>query len=421
MEADSPGAAARALGRHLMARIRSIKPEFWTDSFMVQLPPLARLIYIALWTAADDHGLIPDEPERLAMEVMPKEDGLVFDDWMQLFEASGRIDLFAAEDGSTFYRIAKWLNHQRVDKPSKSRIFREGSRKVAIPLETRRKVATKYGCQPGETVDAQCYYCGAFGQVHWHRLFGGRPSAWVTFPGLELDHLEAEVHGGSGAAGNVVLACRGCNRSKGSKQWIEHLCAVNSVPVGLILQSPREDSCTERNREEEQGRGRGTGTGTGRGTGSLRSPLSSAPPTTDLLGTQIPKTAEPPSDLGARRAQRIASVTEEAIAAYNASLGKPVGKLASVNPKVGRKKRQEQVQRSLQTASEICDDQFGDKKITPEFWDSYFAACSDDDFHNGTGPYSGAHANWRPDFEYLTRPATMLKVFERATDQDAAA
>ena len=26
-----------------MARIRTIKPEFWTDSFMVQLPPLARL------------------------------------------------------------------------------------------------------------------------------------------------------------------------------------------------------------------------------------------------------------------------------------------------------------------------------------------------------------------------------------------
>lgn len=239
-----------------MARIRTIKPEFWTDSFMVQLPPLARLIYIALWTAADDHGFLPDEPERLAMEVMPKEDGLVFDDWMQLFEASGRIELMADEAGSTFYRISKWEKHQRVDKPSKSRIFREGSRKVAIPLETRRLVASKYGCAPGETTEVQCYYCGMQGMVHWHRLSNGRPSGWVTFPGLELDHLVAEEAGGESSAGNIVLACRSCNRSKGTKGWIDHLCKVNSLPVPTFPANPREDSGEERNREQGKEKGK---------------------------------------------------------------------------------------------------------------------------------------------------------------------
>lgn len=143
--------------------------------------------------------------------------------------------------------------------------------------------------------------------------------------------------------------------------------------------------------------------------------LSSAKPTTDLLGGH-----QPPADLGARRAERLATVTDNAIAEYNRVLGRPVGKLPAVNPKVGRKKRQEQVRRMLQVASEICDDQFGDKKITPEFWESYFAACDAYPFMRGDGPYTGAHANWRPSFDYLTRPDTVLKVFERATQEDAA-
>lgn len=142
--------------------------------------------------------------------------------------------------------------------------------------------------------------------------------------------------------------------------------------------------------------------------------LSSATPKTDLLGTK-----PVPDDLAARRAQRLVTVTEDAIAAYNRILGRPNGLLASVS-KVGRKTRRKEIQRCLETASEICDDQFRDKKITPEFWDLYFTACGEDGFTSGAGPYTGAHANWRPDFEYLTRPAVMLKVFERATQEDAA-
>lgn len=152
---------------------------------------------------------------------------------------------------------------------------------------------------------------------------------------------------------------------------------------------------------------------------SVPSDSSSAAPT-DLLGGAAKPPPDAPADLAARRSERIAKVTEDAITAYNSGMAKPAGLLAAVNVRVGRGKRQEQVRRCLQTASEICDDQFGDKRITPEFWESYFGACLADDFHSGRGPYSGSHANWRPDFEFLTRPATMLKVFDRATAEDAA-
>jgi hypothetical protein len=36
-----------------MARIRTIKPEFFTSEDIVSLTPLARLFYVSLWCEAD--------------------------------------------------------------------------------------------------------------------------------------------------------------------------------------------------------------------------------------------------------------------------------------------------------------------------------------------------------------------------------
>lgn len=43
-----------------------------------------------------------------------------------------------------------------------------------------------------------------------------------------------------------------------------------------------------------------------------------------------------------------------------------------------------------------------------------FAECQMDDFLNGTGPYSGEHANWRPDFDHVIKLKTVTKVYEKA-------
>lgn len=236
-----------------MARIRSIKPEFWTDSLMVQMPLIARLLYIALWTAADDHGYIPDEPDRLAMELMPREDTLEVDAALQLLIASGRIDVLRAPDGTTFMQVTKWSNHQRPSHPAQSKISREGSRKLVISQETRRAVAAKYGCPPGGIVDAACYYCGAPGQILWNRLYpSGRPAAWVTFPGLELDHFLAESEGGATQEDNLVLACRSCNRQKANKPPIaflsQSLTPLQPDQSSRVLARIPEDSA--RNREQ---------------------------------------------------------------------------------------------------------------------------------------------------------------------------
>lgn len=89
--------------------------------------------------------------------------------------------------------------------------------KAAIPQAERRQVALDAGVQPGETKAVPCHYCGRLGVVTWFRLASGRPSAWVHFE-HELDHVTPEALGGLSIASNLVLACRPCNRSKGTGQ-----------------------------------------------------------------------------------------------------------------------------------------------------------------------------------------------------------
>jgi len=187
------------------------------------------------------------------MELMPREPLLEVDRALQLLCACGRIERFVSDTGGwTYYRIARWQEHQRIDHPSKSKILREDSRKLAIPTEVRRQVARNYGCLPGQSRAVECFYCGALGEVCWHALADGQPSQWVTFPGMELDHVEPEAVGGVNTSKNIVLACRACNRSKGHKPLPEFFASI-------VLANSREDSRRlaperkgkERNREEQ--------------------------------------------------------------------------------------------------------------------------------------------------------------------------
>ena len=43
-------------------RIRTIKPDFWTDAKVSKLTYLARLLFIGLWNVADDEGRFKSDP-----------------------------------------------------------------------------------------------------------------------------------------------------------------------------------------------------------------------------------------------------------------------------------------------------------------------------------------------------------------------
>jgi len=54
-----------------MARIRTIKPEFFTSEDIVSLSPLARLLYIAIWCEADKEGRLVWKPVTFKLRYFP--------------------------------------------------------------------------------------------------------------------------------------------------------------------------------------------------------------------------------------------------------------------------------------------------------------------------------------------------------------
>lgn len=57
-----------------MARIRTVKPEFFTSEDVVELSAMARLLYIALWCEADKEGRLAWKPKTLKMRYFPADD-----------------------------------------------------------------------------------------------------------------------------------------------------------------------------------------------------------------------------------------------------------------------------------------------------------------------------------------------------------
>lgn len=157
---------------------------------------------------------------------------------------------------------------------------------------------------------------------------------------------------------------------------------------------------------------------------SLRSDSSSSgaddPASVDVEKPEL--RLDPPADLPARHADRIAQVTQDAIETFNASrLTKPNGGLlATVSTTIGRERRQTQVKRCLRTARQICAGEYGGPQVVRKFWEDFWAACADDEFTSGRRVGGAGHESWKPDFEYLTREATMLKIYDRAVGEDAA-
>jgi hypothetical protein len=57
-----------------VARIRTIKPEFFLHEGLAELTPLHRLLFIGLWTLADKRGVLEDRPRKIKAALFPWED-----------------------------------------------------------------------------------------------------------------------------------------------------------------------------------------------------------------------------------------------------------------------------------------------------------------------------------------------------------
>lgn len=94
-----------------MARIRSIKPEFFDDEDIARLTAFARLCFQGLWCHADRAGRIEDRPERLKVRIFPY-DKVNIDTLLDEL-ASGRFIIRYVVDGKRYIQVRSFLKHQR--------------------------------------------------------------------------------------------------------------------------------------------------------------------------------------------------------------------------------------------------------------------------------------------------------------------
>lgn len=114
-----------------MARIRTIKPDFPHSESMGKISRDARLTFILMWTIADDSGRLRANSRMLASLLYPYDDDApkLITKWIRELESQNCIVVYEA-DGSQYVQIVKWLNHQKIDRPTPSKIPepRESSR-----------------------------------------------------------------------------------------------------------------------------------------------------------------------------------------------------------------------------------------------------------------------------------------------------
>ena len=100
-----------------MARIRYLKPDFFKDEDIKELPYEARLFFAGLWCFSDREGRGEDRPERLKVEIFPYDD-VDIEAMMALLAKPKKhskkpfINRYVT-DNNRYYEILEWDKHQK--------------------------------------------------------------------------------------------------------------------------------------------------------------------------------------------------------------------------------------------------------------------------------------------------------------------
>ncbi len=115
-----------------MARIRTIKPEFWSSEQVMECSPMARLLFIGLWNFCDDAGNHVASAKTVKAEIFPADDISSTDvqGWLDELSSNSLI-AFYTNGSKDFLHVTGWKKHQKIDRPTfKHPAFSEDDRRA---------------------------------------------------------------------------------------------------------------------------------------------------------------------------------------------------------------------------------------------------------------------------------------------------
>jgi hypothetical protein len=107
-----------------MARIRTVKPEFWGNAQVTRCSRDARLLFLALLNESDDEGRQLASPRRITGFAFPNDRDVspkMVEKWLDELESASLIAKYRAE-GVEYLVIPGFTRNQRISRPSPSRL-----------------------------------------------------------------------------------------------------------------------------------------------------------------------------------------------------------------------------------------------------------------------------------------------------------
>jgi len=106
-----------------LARIRTIKPQFWRHEVLSELPEATHILAAALLNYADDDGYFNAHPGLIKGECSPiREPSVSIQDSLAHLSNAGFIRLGFGADGKRYGHILTFHDHQIINRPTSSKI-----------------------------------------------------------------------------------------------------------------------------------------------------------------------------------------------------------------------------------------------------------------------------------------------------------
>lgn len=125
-----------------MARARSIKPGFFRNADLVELPMEARLLFVGLWTLADREGRLEDRPKQIKMEIFPA-DSVDCDALLMQLASTGMVARYEV-DGKRYLQVVNFTRHQNPHRDEKASTLPDqyGNRADIEPAPKKHRAST---------------------------------------------------------------------------------------------------------------------------------------------------------------------------------------------------------------------------------------------------------------------------------------
>lgn len=120
-----------------MARIRTVKPEFFTSESVLSVSPLARLFFIGLWCEADRDGRLKWKPKTLKFRYLPG-DPVNIEKLCTELEQAEMIVTYTI-DNNDYCEIPSFKSHQVINNREKESELPSRDSDASTTRESGRK------------------------------------------------------------------------------------------------------------------------------------------------------------------------------------------------------------------------------------------------------------------------------------------